>query len=64
MAMPTQGMTEFFDFPGLILNAGVAVLPPGAGAEQINLACVVIGEMRVRGGIKEVTFENLDTQSS
>lgn len=45
------------DFPGLMTNVDPRDLPDGAAEEQINLVCQVVGELRVRLGMKEVVFE-------
>lgn len=49
---------EMADFPGLVLNVDRRDLPPGAAEEQTNLACLSVGELSVRRGYREVTFES------
>lgn len=59
--MPDQAAkpsTAIVDFPGLSDVPRSSVnLPPGTAADQINAASVVEGELRVRPGVREVTFE-------
>lgn len=45
------------DFPGMMTNVDPRDLPAGAAEEQVNATCVVIGELRVRLGVREVTFD-------
>jgi hypothetical protein len=48
------------DFPGLVTNLGPDAPgnAPGAAEEQLNLACLKPGEVRVRGGLREVEYED------
>lgn len=46
------------DFPGLVTNVDPRDLPSGAAEEQLNLCSMVMGEMRVRLGIRPVIFED------
>lgn len=57
MANQARTAIEMADFPGLMLSVDPRDMPDGAADEQTNLTCVVIGELTVRLGIKEVTFE-------
>lgn len=45
------------DFPGLIDNMDQRDLPPGAADVQINMCCIVLGELQCRLGYKEVSFD-------
>ena len=64
MSEPAKTNVEMTDFPGLVLNVAGRDLPPGAAGEQTNLACLSIGgiggigELCVRRGYRQVTFEN------
>lgn len=53
-----QASIVMVDFPGMIDNMDRLDIPAGAADEQINATCVVIGEMQVRLGMRQVTFEN------
>ena len=53
-ARPT---TMIVDFQGLATDADPRDLSGGAAEVQENLAVVVLGEMAVRRGIREVTFD-------
>ena len=58
MGLPTKQSVELRDFPGLVTNLDPHDLPPGAAQVQINVVSIVSGELQVRLGIKEVTFED------
>lgn len=45
------------DFPGLVNNADARDLPPGTAELQVNLLSRIMGELTVRRGVREVTFE-------
>jgi hypothetical protein len=57
VAKPAQPVAVSTDFPGILTNVDPRDLPPGAAEEQINMLSIVSGELRVRAGIQEVTFE-------
>lgn len=57
MSQPVRTSVELRDFPGLITNADRYDLPEGAGQVQINLCSLVLGELQVRQGIRELVFE-------
>ncbi len=44
------------DFPGMATDVDPRDLPGGMAEEQRNLASIRMGEMVVRGGLREVTF--------
>lgn len=46
------------DFPGLMLNVDPDDMPPGAAAEQVNMASSRIGELELRPGYRPVNFED------
>ena len=41
---------------GLVTNASPFALPAGAALEQVNLTCVVPGQIQSRGGMRPVSF--------
>lgn len=57
--MPRQpeNMTQVSDFNGIVLNADPLDIPEGAASDQVNAVSIVPGELRVRGGVKVVQFE-------
>jgi hypothetical protein len=55
--MPARATVELRDFHGLITNADRYDLPEGAGQVQINLCSIILGELQVRQGIRELVFE-------
>lgn len=46
------------DFRGLMTNADPHDLPPGAAIKQVNATSFRDGELRCRGGCKELSFED------
>lgn len=57
MAAPPQGQVKISDFTGLVNNVDPRDLPPGAADNQVNACCVKVGELQVRLGLRELTFE-------
>lgn len=57
MPKPARPIAQTVDFPGLLTNVDPRDLPAGAAEEQLNATCVVIGELRVRLGVREVSFD-------
>ena len=49
---------DMSDFPGMLRNQDPQDLPPGGAEVQLNLACIERGQMRSRGGMRQVTFED------
>ena len=45
------------DFGGLVTNVERHDARNGTSPDQVNLCCIRVGEIRVRAGWKEVTFE-------
>lgn len=45
------------EFVGLATNANPHRLPPGAMVEQVNIRAEKVSEMKVREGLREVTFD-------
>lgn len=58
MPREREESVQVADFSGLILNADPLDVPEGAASDQVNATSVVPGELRVRGGIKVVSFED------
>ena len=58
MPQPADRAVTVSDFAGLIANADQIDQPEGAAVDQVNATCVVPGELRVRGGVRIVTFED------
>ena len=50
--------TEIRDWPGLVTQSDRRDIPPGAGFVQINLQSNPPGELRVRRGLRPVTFDS------
>jgi hypothetical protein len=46
------------DWPGLITNMSSEDLPEGGAEVQVNVTGVRAGELRTRGGLKELTFDS------
>ena len=57
MPDPAKPQVTISDFPGILTNVDPRDLPPGAAEEQVNAVALVYGELAVRRGIREVTFE-------
>lgn len=57
MPKPATPVVVATDFVGMLPNADPRDIPTGAAEDQINLTCIKTGELRVRGGIREVFFE-------
>ena len=51
-------MLPIRDFRGIMSNVDPHDLPPGAAVSQVNLVVIKVGEMRVRGGYRVVTFDS------
>jgi len=45
------------DFPGLIDNIDQRDIPPGATDDQVNACCIILGELSIRLGYREVVFD-------
>ena len=58
MPRPPRTAATANDFPGMFGNFDPRDIPDGAAEEQINLVCIVIGEIRSRLGIIEVEFDD------
>lgn len=58
MSLPAKESVLITDFPGLVNNADKRDLPPGVAEEQTNAQSRTRGELTIRRGVREVTFEN------
>jgi hypothetical protein len=58
MGLPPQSGVQIDDFPGLFAGTDPLDLPAGGAEEQVNVTCLVLGELQVRAGYRVVTFEN------
>jgi hypothetical protein len=58
MAIPARAAVEVRDFFGLQDHTSSDDLPPGAAEAQVNATCVKPGELQVRLGMREVTFDS------
>ena len=59
MPAPPKQSVIINDFQGLITNIDPRDLPPGGAEEQVNACCIILGQLDIRKGIKEVEFDNL-----
>jgi hypothetical protein len=57
MSEPAKSTVTLADFPGLIDNVDQRDLPPGGAEVQVNATCIRLGELQIRRGLREVTFE-------
>lgn len=57
MATPPPQGVELSDFPGLIDNVDPRDIPPGAADDQVNACCIVVGELTIRAGYRQVAFD-------
>lgn len=58
MGMLAPESVEIRDFLGLMTRLDPYNEPPGGARVQINLTCVTPGDLRLRAGMREVTFED------
>ena len=58
MAEMPRTTVQMTDFPGMIANMDPRDLPPGAAEDQVNVCCILVGELQVRLGLREPNFEN------
>lgn len=58
MADIARPSVQIVDFDGLMENVDPRDVPDGAAEEQVNATCFRFGELSVRNGLREVTFEN------
>ena len=57
MAEPAQTVVEIRDFRGMASNYDPNDITPGASQLQINVNGLQRGQLEVRRGMREVTFE-------
>lgn len=58
MATPPRSVVSIIDFPGMALELDARDLPPGVAEEQVNIDSNVAGQLSVRLGCRQVTFES------
>lgn len=58
MALPATQSVMINDFLGLVNNVDPRNLPPGAAEVQTNCTCVKNGELQVRLGLRELTYDS------
>lgn len=58
MADEPKTKVEFKQFSGMTSNVNPHLVEPGAMIEQVNCRSQRIGELVVRKGLREVTFDN------
>lgn len=58
MSEPAAGGIVLRDFPGIVNNLDPRDLPPGTAEQQVNLLSRIQGQMIVRRGLREVTFDS------
>lgn len=52
-----RGKVILEDFPGLMDNVDPFDSPPGAASIQVNCCSILLGELRVRAGYREIRFD-------
>ena len=57
MAAPPQESVEMRDFPGLMDNIDPEDIPPAAAEDQVNCCSIISGELLVRLGFRQVSFD-------
>lgn len=58
MSEPVQAAVEVMQFQGLATNVDPTDRPPGLAVEQKNVTSQTPGELRIRRGIRKLTFKN------
>lgn len=53
-----KAKVEFREFPGMTSNVNPHRVEPGAMLEQVNIRAGRVGELKVRSGLREVTFDS------
>lgn len=54
-------MIPITKWAGLVTNASQYAIPPGAAVEQVNLQCIIPGQLTCRPGMAAVVFPNPST---
>jgi len=57
MAEPARPSNVIVDFGGMQTNIDSRDAQDGVMELQVNATCVAVGELKVRLGVREVTFE-------
>lgn len=58
MAEQARPTNATVDFLGLMTNVDPGDISDGGAEIQLNATCVTLGELRIRLGVREVTFED------
>lgn len=58
MPQPAKPTVVIVDFPGMMNNVDPRDFPAGASEDQVNACSYKLGELTLRGGVKQVTFED------
>jgi len=57
MAQPAQTAVDVRQFQGMFSNADPHDLPPGMSVVQVNAAVIIVGQLQVRRGLRELKFD-------
>jgi hypothetical protein len=60
MGQPYKSSVEHVEFAGMTSNVDKHDIPAGGAQMQVNINIVQPGTLRVRGGLREVTFDTED----
>lgn len=55
---------DYRDFRGLVTNVDPQDRPPGSTVSQENITCITPGELRVRKGMRNVSYSGDDALTS
>jgi hypothetical protein len=58
MAIPPKSVVEIRDFKGMASNYDPNDIDPGTSQEQVNINGLQRGQLEVRRGLRQVTFED------
>jgi hypothetical protein len=58
MQEKVRAQVKILDFAGLVTRPDPNDIQPGQARIQVNASCITPGELRVRPGVREVTFED------
>jgi hypothetical protein len=56
-----KGSVDYVEFVGMASNVDPHDIPAGAAQIQVNMNIVTQGLLRLRGGLREVAFEEEDS---
>jgi hypothetical protein len=57
MAETPKSLVEIIDFPGLMEDQDPYDFEPGGSSIQVNACCIAAGQLDIRHGSRQVTFE-------